>query len=160
MSPLTLPANVERELRAVGSTARLSGRGLAANPYTTPAQVAQRIQWCHGWLAALPCVCVDEIASCAPNRFWPYDESCHLSALPGQLDALHNLAREISLQRRWFHNKRDGTPHYDLNRAMRDRALDAGAVQLDRYGMCAIIRAWRPEPPNLALFQAPELDFR
>jgi len=84
------------------------------------------------------------------NPRWQHDESCHLVCDPGELDQLHQFAAGIGLQRRWFQNKPNSTPHYDLTKGKRIQAVAAGATEIDRHGIVAVMKAWRehrkPEP--------------
>ena len=47
------------------------------------------------------------------------------------LDELHAMARAIGVPERGFH-RRTRHPHYDLNDALRTRALSAGAIAISR----------------------------
>lgn len=86
---------------------------------------------------------VDALLPCIRNARWQHDESCHLMCDPCQLDELHAFADRIGLKRSWFQNKPGRTPHYDLNAYKRSKAVEAGAVEIERDKTVAIIRAWR-----------------
>ena len=75
-------------------------------------------------------VYVDEMIPCVPNPRWPWTESCHLIA--DNEDELNECACRIGLKREWLQKSRAGIYHYDLTRAMRQRAVAAGARQVDR----------------------------
>jgi hypothetical protein len=66
---------------------------------------------------------------------------CHLVA--DSLVELHALADALGMQRRWFQNKPGGTPHYDLSKSVRAKAVKAGAVGVNRYGMAALSMEWK-----------------
>lgn len=61
--------------------------------------------------------------------------------LADTIEELHAMADAVGLKRVWFQNH--GTPHYDLCQATRQRAIAAGAVEIDRRQTVALIRAWR-----------------
>lgn len=65
---------------------------------------------------------------------------CHMLAdSPAQL---HEMADRIGLARRWY--QRDAsTPHYDLPRDKRAEAIAAGAIEVDRRDLVAVIRRIR-----------------
>lgn len=68
---------------------------------------------------------------------WRLGPSCHLWA--DDIDELHTFAARIGMKRSWF---QDNTlPHYDLVKSRRDRAIQLGAVQLDRRSAVASWRA-------------------
>lgn len=78
-----------------------------------------------------PKVMVDEV------RRWPHARgpfrlgACHLTVdgdSPEHLDALHAVAARIGLSRRAYQPR--STPHYDLTRGMRAKAVEAGAVMV------------------------------
>lgn len=54
-------------------------------------------------------------------------QSCHMIA--DTLEELHAMAARIGMKRAWFQPK--SFPHYDLVRSRRERAVAAGAVELD-----------------------------
>ena len=56
---------------------------------------------------------------------------------------LHAMAGHLGLRRTWFQNKPRGTPHYDVSQSVRERALQAGAVPVDRAGLVQVIRRLR-----------------
>jgi hypothetical protein len=58
---------------------------------------------------------------------------------------LHEMAQRVGLKREWFQNH--GTPHYDLCMSKRKLAIQAGAVEVDRKQMVALIRRLREGPP-------------
>jgi hypothetical protein len=65
---------------------------------------------------------------------------CHMLAdSPAEL---HEMAARIGMARKWY--QRDAsTPHYDLPREKRAAAIAAGAIEVDRRGMVAVIRRIR-----------------
>lgn len=74
-----------------------------------------------------------------PLRRWPQvsasrhfgngKQSSHL-ACDGDLEELHQFARQIGLKREWFQD-RPNLPHYDLMPTRRAAAVKAGAVEVD-----------------------------
>lgn len=69
---------------------------------------------------------------------------CHMVAdTPAEL---HAMADKIGVVRRWFQDPRTmnvSTPHYDVCRTMRRKAVKAGAVECDRNDFVAAIRRIR-----------------
>ncbi len=71
---------------------------------------------------------VDSIVPCYPTAKWRHGESCHLYADRGDDGWLHEFAAMIGLKREWFQpGKR--LPYYDLTRAKRAEAVQAGAIE-------------------------------
>ena len=65
---------------------------------------------------------------------------CHMLAdTPAEL---HAMADRIGVARRWYQAKAS-TPHYDVCKSKRALAVRAGAVEVDRAGLGAMIRAIR-----------------
>lgn len=56
-------------------------------------------------------------------------------------EELHAMAERLGLRREWFQNHR--MPHYDLCQAKRAKALELGAVEIDRRKVVALIRRYR-----------------
>ena len=65
---------------------------------------------------------------------------CHMIA--DTLDELHAMANEIGVARRWF-QWRASHPHYDICKSKRAAAVQAGAVEVDRHGLVAVMRRTR-----------------
>ena len=65
---------------------------------------------------------------------------CHMLAdTPGEL---HEMADRIGMARKWY--QRDAsTPHYDLSKEKHAEATAAGAIEVDRRGVVAVIRRIR-----------------
>lgn len=87
-------------------------------------------------------VYVDRLAPCVPSKKWRWDKSAHLIA--DTLEELHEFAARIGLRRAWF--QASSTPHYDLNETRHAKALELGAVFLDREKFVAVIRRLRGSP--------------
>ena len=66
---------------------------------------------------------------------------CHM--LADSLSELHEMADKIGVSRKWFQNKKNGTPHYDICQSKRKLALKFGAIEADRKKTVDIIRLWR-----------------
>jgi len=64
-------------------------------------------------------------------------EWCHMFADESDCEELHTLARRIGLKREWFQGD-----HYDLTPGRRARAIELGAVQLDRRGS---VEVWKKQ---------------
>jgi hypothetical protein len=65
---------------------------------------------------------------------------CHM--LADSPDELHEMADRLGIARKWY--QRDAsTPHYDLPKDKRAEAIAAGALEVDRRGMVAVIRRIR-----------------
>lgn len=63
---------------------------------------------------------------------WRGRRWCHLFS--EDLDALHDFAQRIGMQRRWFQKPPKASwPHYDITASKRRIALDLGAVEADRW---------------------------
>lgn len=77
------------------------------------------------------------------NYGWKLGKSCHLIA--DELAELHAFAARIGLKRTWFQGPGiASTPHYDLTEGRRHRAIELGAIELDRRAFisrCRDIRA-------------------
>lgn len=54
---------------------------------------------------------------------------------------LHQMAAAVGLRREWFQNH--GTPHYDLCQSKKQLALAAGAIEVGRREVVALIRKLR-----------------
>lgn len=73
------------------------------------------------------------------NYGWKLGPSCHLIA---DTEAeLHTFAASIGMQRSWFQN--DNLPHYDLVASKRKRAVELGAIEIDRKQLCDRLEAYR-----------------
>jgi hypothetical protein len=71
----------------------------------------------------------------------PYRRMLMSHMLADSIDELHAMADAIGVKRRWFQNK--GTPHYDVCQSMRAKAVELGAVEIDRRKTVELVRAWR-----------------
>ena len=67
---------------------------------------------------------------------------CHM--LADSLDELHSMADKLGLKRKWFqHTGKKKTPHYDLCKAVRAKAVALGAVEIDRRKAAELMEWWR-----------------
>jgi Protein of unknown function (DUF4031) len=57
-------------------------------------------------------------------------------------DELHEMADRIGMARKWY-QREASTPHYDLPAEKRAAAIAAGAIEVDRRGVVAVIRRIR-----------------
>jgi hypothetical protein len=90
---------------------------------------------------------------------------CHLTA--DTREELHAFAGTLGLKRSWFQNADNYRWHYDVVPSVRARAVRAGAVEIDRHGLAAIMadrraqlvahRAGAQEPGAAALEKAGRL---
>lgn len=63
---------------------------------------------------------------------------CHL--LADSLDELHAMAEHIGVARRWFQGwDKASCPHYDVCLSKRERAVAAGAIEIDRKELAAML---------------------
>lgn len=58
-------------------------------------------------------------------------------------EELHELAEAIGLKRKWFQNRPGGIPHYDVTRSKRDKAIKAGAKEINYNEMKEFIKNYR-----------------
>jgi hypothetical protein len=91
-------------------------------------------------------VYVDEIMACIPNKNWKWTKACHLVA--DTLDELHLFAAKLGLKRAWFQNN-PRLPHYDLTEGRRKKAVELGAVEIDRKGLAARMKRLQNAAYNL-----------
>ena len=70
-------------------------------------------------------VYVDELRPTVPTDHWPFTRGCHM--VSNDLDALHAMAAQIGMQRKWFQDGKH--PHYDLTINKRRQAIAAGAIE-------------------------------
>ncbi len=73
---------------------------------------------------------------------------CHM--LADTVVELHDMAQRIGLKHEWFQPL--SRPHYDVSKAKRAEAIKAGAVELDRRELVAMMR--RQMPVWMAEYQA------
>jgi hypothetical protein len=69
---------------------------------------------------------------------------CHMIAdTPAEL---HEMAAAIGLRRDWFQGLgRASFPHYDVSLERRKRAVERGAVEVERRDLAGIMRRLRPD---------------
>jgi len=65
---------------------------------------------------------------------------CHM--LADSPEELHAMADRIGIARKWYQYDAS-TPHYDLPQQMRAAAIAAGAVEVERRDLVAVIRRIR-----------------
>ncbi len=65
---------------------------------------------------------------------------CHM--LADSPEELHEMADRIGIARRWY-QRNASTPHYDISKEKRAEAIAAGAIEVDRRGVVAVIRRIR-----------------
>lgn len=77
---------------------------------------------------------------------WPGKRGqwCHMMT-DGDLSELHEFAKRIGLKRSWFQNKLR-LPHYDLRPSMRERAIQAGAIEVSGVELAQKCKRVAPEP--------------
>lgn len=62
---------------------------------------------------------------------------CHM--LADTPDELFAMADQIGVDRKWF-QIRASAPHFDIAKSKRAMAIAAGAVEVDRYGLHAVMK--------------------
>lgn len=62
---------------------------------------------------------------------------CHM--LADTPDELFAMADQIGVDRKWF-QRRAIAPHFDIAKSKRELAVEAGAVEVDRYGLHAVMK--------------------
>ncbi len=65
---------------------------------------------------------------------------CHM--LADTVAELHEFAARIGLRRDWFQPR--SRPHYDLSKAKRATAIAAGAIELNRHELVALMKRQAP----------------
>lgn len=71
---------------------------------------------------------------------------CHMLATS---DAeLHDMADRLGIKRGWYQKAGTVHRHYDISMSKRGQAVRAGAVQIDRRGVAALIQARRAGVPE------------
>ena len=86
-------------------------------------------------------VYVDKLQECLTNPNWPYTRSCHLMA--DSLVELIFFGKQIGLSLGWIQHRTAGLLHFDLNVTMREKAVKAGAIEIDRKQVVELIRKRR-----------------
>lgn len=73
------------------------------------------------------------------KRFGP---SCHLIA--DTEEELHAMAAKVGMKRSWFQKGgRAEMPHYDLVASRRKKAVEFGAIEIERKQICEHLEAYR-----------------
>lgn len=65
---------------------------------------------------------------------------CHM--LADTVAELHEFAARIGLRREWF--QPFSRPHYDLSKTKRAIAIEAGAIELERHALVAMMKRQHP----------------
>lgn len=73
---------------------------------------------------------------------WRGRKWCHLVA--DSISELHNFAKEIGVERRWFH-RQASYPHYDVTAEVRALALTRGAIPGTRQEIIACAKKLKIE---------------
>lgn len=76
----------------------------------------------------------------AQNRFGRM-VMCHM--LADTVDELHEMAAKIGMRREWF--QPFSSPHYDLSKAMRAKAVQHGAIEINNRQVAELIKKRRAE---------------
>lgn len=89
------------------------------------------------------------MAVCVGNdhTMWKSKKWWHLMA--DSVEELHEFADKIGLKRSWF--QPNSAPHYDVTAYYRQKAVQAGAVELDRVGIVTLCRMYRAEETRAAV---------
>ena len=72
-------------------------------------------------------VYIDELKS-YPLAKWRHGKACHMIA--DSIAELKAFAVSIGMREEWFQPK--SSPHFDLTEELRERAVAAGAIELER----------------------------
>lgn len=67
----------------------------------------------------------------------PFDGWCHMVA--DSLEELHTFAERLGINRARFQNK-PKRPHYDLRPKKRKKAIELGAVEVQRRDLMMVLR--------------------
>ncbi|MFA5048629.1 MAG: DUF4031 domain-containing protein [Patescibacteria group bacterium] len=87
-------------------------------------------------------ICVDDLTKVlSVSGSWKWPTSCHLFSDTDNTAELHRFAEKIGLKRQWFQNHDHGVlPHYDLNAAKRDMAVQYGASEVSMRYMVEVMQ--------------------
>ncbi len=66
---------------------------------------------------------------------------CHMVA--DSLSELHQMADAIGLPRRYFQNRDNLRPHYDIAKSKRTLAVKLGALSVEERKIVEVLRAFR-----------------
>ena len=86
---------------------------------------------------------------------WAGSEWCHLVA--DTLEELHNFASLIGLRRQWFQSSAS-YPHYDIKLAVRERAIQLGAVPGTRKQIIECAKKLKVEYQKRSTNETPQLN--
>lgn len=84
---------------------------------------------------------VDALSGCLVSNNWQHTRFCHLTA--DTEEELVAFAKRIGCSAGWLQHSRTGMPHFDLTARMRDKAIEHGAVQINRDKVVELIRRHR-----------------
>lgn len=88
------------------------------------------------------------------DAVWPWRGERWAHLMADTLDELHAFAQRLGKPRVSFQNKASGC-HYDVNAAMRERALALGAIAISRHRDRAQVRAIIQRARDQAAGRAP-----
>lgn len=71
----------------------------------------------------------------------PYGRMIMSHMIGDNLEDLFAMARDIGMQASWF--QPHSFPHFDVSRARRARALELGAIEIDRREIVSLMRSYR-----------------
>ena len=94
-----------------------------------------------GGVGAIPRIAVEQAGEVAVRVFFPLLVTLLLLdqiAVADSAEELHAMAKNIGLQRSWFHKD-----HYDVCMSMRAQAVAAGAKEITTREMVHVRRRWR-----------------
>lgn len=72
---------------------------------------------------------------------------CHMIA--DTLEELHGMAEAVGMRREWF-QVNASFPHYDIAKSRRKRAIELGAVVLERRAYFGVVDKLRASPAFMA----------
>lgn len=127
------PTNAHRILIAASS-----GVGVILNPQRLLLLTIHSIVKC-----VLIVVFLNKMAVYVDAAVWPFGRMVMCHMLADSLEELHDMAGKLGLKRKWFQHKPGNTPHYDLSKSVRAKAVALGAVEIDRKKTAQLVDWWR-----------------
>ena len=83
-------------------------------------------------------ICVDQLRKCGAP--WHGGEACHMIS-DESIYELYGFARQLGLSWSWFQPR--SIPHFDIAPRFRERAIQLGAVALERRPFVEAMRRFR-----------------
>jgi ethanolamine utilization microcompartment shell protein EutS len=86
-------------------------------------------------------VYVDDIIGCLVADNWNWTRVAHLMADTEK--ELIAFGKRIGCKSEWLQHGRLGIPHFDVTIRMRDKAIKAGAIEIDRKKVVKLMQKYR-----------------